>query len=541
MDRFRNAVGLNRGVRNDGDSGLLDAMPLNESLLGVEGGGDDDNDGAGVRRVTPTRVHSQRSGADEALSAQMRNNEQFQEDLRREEEQIYSEIRARRIIEEEDRKLAQRLQEELSGQSNALRIQCTVPAGVIGGQFIAVQIPGAGVERVQVPPGLQPGMSFTYVTSGVNGSQGQSMANASSSQMVRVRIPQGVSAGGTFPVVLPSGTRVSVLVPNGCQPGDELDIPTGEPPSSQQAPPPPPMTEAERKEREEFLAALPEDIRAELMASEAAQLAAAPAPTPAPAASSMHEQSHQQQAAPPPPPPMSEAERKEREDFLAALPEDLRAEVLAQEAQQQQQQQQRQQQQQQEAPPYPTASSSAPAPPSYQETTVQEETNEDFLSGDYGQDEKVGAQEQNSSTFSSEDLLGSEDYNVDYNAQSSEPKGTSADDNDDNLLDFGAAEESSTPKESTPSPGTGAQSAVASSDANDLLSFGVESQETSSAQGTGSAFEAATAAMPAASSDASGTVLSPLQRIKEAREKLDRGEISQEEFEAVKKEVIAAI
>lgn len=70
------------------------------------------------------------------------NNENFQDHLRQEEEQVYSEIRARKHIEEEDRRLAELLQSE--GGETQRSLQVTVPPGVYGGQVINVQVsPGA--------------------------------------------------------------------------------------------------------------------------------------------------------------------------------------------------------------------------------------------------------------------------------------------------------------------------------------------------------------------------------------------------------------
>jgi len=129
MDKLRSSLGFSRDVRNDGDSGLLDPMALDSSLLAEESG-DAENDGVGARsrRVRPVGGSraAARSANEEALAKQMRNQELFKEDLRREEEQIYSEIRARKIIEEEDRKLAQRLQDELGAAASSMRIQVSV-------------------------------------------------------------------------------------------------------------------------------------------------------------------------------------------------------------------------------------------------------------------------------------------------------------------------------------------------------------------------------------------------------------------------------
>jgi len=573
MDRLRQAVGLRRHD-NEGrlDSGNLDAMPLNQSLLGVhnidaEDGVEYEDTHYGEHtnpRVSPLRVvASGQSASEEALRKQLQNNEAFEDQQRREEEEIYAEIRARRIIEEEDRKLALRLQQELSGHSEAQRVQITVPHGVFGGQFVAVQIPGkAGVERVQVPPGLEPGMTFTYVSSGVNGSQPQG-SSASVPNVIRVTVPEGAMPGGTFPVVLPNGARVSVMVPTGCQPGDLLDIPV-EPSqtraNSRRMHQQPQLSEAELKEREEFLAALPEDIRNEILAQEPA-----PQEPNAEFSSNAHDMQHnvvqqQQQQQPPPPPPslpkpMSEAERKEREEFLAALPEDIREEVLAAEAMSSQQQPQHPGSR---ASPPPTSSVAPDNNRHAHHDVVLEDQNDFLLSGDYAMQNSYDEQDQEHDLLGTGNLPGA--------------KGTSQ--MDDNLLDFPCEGQEQHNQQHSVATSLGTQDVQASQASNnlshenqDLLISSISLNNASSSQheeqslpaNPGSSFgflsqpsqeqERALSDLPDISSipapqppvPSATSTKPPLQRLKEAREQLDKGEITQAEFDAIKKEVIAAI
>ena len=108
-NKIKSVVGLRTARVNNETSGNL-----NESLLGPTLTGESTS-GASQTAVPPP-AYSAAGATSVALDRQRSNNQRFQEHLRQEEEQIYSEIRARKFIEEEDRKLAQLLQREGGGR-----------------------------------------------------------------------------------------------------------------------------------------------------------------------------------------------------------------------------------------------------------------------------------------------------------------------------------------------------------------------------------------------------------------------------------------
>ena len=108
-NKIKSVVGLRNARVNTDASGNL-----NESLLGEPQPGSASSTSA--QQPGPPPAYSSTGATSVALDRQRSNNERFQEHLRQEEEQIYSEIRARKFIEEEDRKLAQLLQSEGGGR-----------------------------------------------------------------------------------------------------------------------------------------------------------------------------------------------------------------------------------------------------------------------------------------------------------------------------------------------------------------------------------------------------------------------------------------
>lgn len=103
-NKLKSVVGLRTAQVNE---------DLNESLLSEYG-----TEQESVTSSVPYGSAGNRSTQEieslraSALDRQQSNNQRFQDHLRREEEQIYNEIRLRRSIEEEDRKLAELLQEQ---------------------------------------------------------------------------------------------------------------------------------------------------------------------------------------------------------------------------------------------------------------------------------------------------------------------------------------------------------------------------------------------------------------------------------------------
>lgn len=67
-----------------------------------------------------------------------------------------------------------------------------------------------------MPPGLGPGDSFVITTTSAE-EQGRSF--------LRARVPAGLRPGDSFLVELPNGLRADVVVPEGVAPGDEISVP----------------------------------------------------------------------------------------------------------------------------------------------------------------------------------------------------------------------------------------------------------------------------------------------------------------------------
>jgi len=356
-------------------------------------------------------------------------------------------------------------------------------------------------------------MTFTYVSSGQSG-EGRSGSMPRES-MLRLKIPEGATGGGSFPVVLPDGSRVSVLVPDGAMPGEEIEIPipTGSRPSGQR-----PMTESERRERDEFLAALPEEIRSEILAADPSsrQLAISEEqpnkwidmvqvkiPEGCTEGSKFRTQMPDGRSVVLEVPPgftggeiigvpsnieleddqelqepqrnLSENEQQEREAFLSALPDDIRAEVLAQEGPQ--------------IPPQPE-----PAP-------IQS-----------SKDNEGGQQI---------DLLGAyegEDRNFHF---------------ENSLLDLPVSQQNAQQLHDKQITKEATVNLMGSDEAAPVSKEPFHQPPSASAKPK--EFPLYTSAMT------TSPPKPPLERLKEAKQQLDQGEITQEEFEEIKKQVIAAI
>jgi len=240
-NRLRTAVGL-APTSISSDDAMTSPANLSQSLLGTA------SDGAYAPLSTTESGSSSASRGEGGLGYS-----------KQEEERKLEEFRARKLIEEEDRKLAQRLQGD---GEEAILMKIQVPQKLYGGQIMRVQLPGLGIKPIQIPLGLKPGDSFMITSSKLeNGGSGN----------LRVKIPDGTRPGETFLVILPSGKKLDVVVPTGSKPGDELllepensrrgaRVGTGSIRLSDQE-----VISAMTEEEKQFLKALPKDMYADVI------------------------------------------------------------------------------------------------------------------------------------------------------------------------------------------------------------------------------------------------------------------------------------
>ena len=243
---------------------------------------------------------------------------------------------------------------------------------------VFLQFPDGSSRNVQVPPGLRPGDSFVITTTG---------AQAGRRNYLRAQVPLGSRPGDSFLVELPDGSRTSVVVPDGVAPGDELSVPyiasEGSSQGNSEGASQIRLSDAEvlsqlTEEEKSFIDALPPEVRSDAIEEKRASLQRALGESQGRAAVSSEQVKVVQVEVPagvvagqefrvmmpdgravmvmvPPgvqpgetiglpanagldetPPqaaevPGNEEEQKERAAFLAALPPDLRDEVLANE------------------------------------------------------------------------------------------------------------------------------------------------------------------------------------------------------------------
>jgi len=287
-----------------------------------------------------------------AMEKQKNNQAAFEGDMKALEERVIREAKEKARLEENDRLLALRLQQEEGGQQGmaaapmpaTTTMLVTVPPEARGGQMIAVQVPGHGMINIMVPRGLKGGDQFNFRIPTAAPPVHPSATQRQVQQTV-VRVPRGVSPGGSFRVILPTNRVLVVGVPAGVKEGDSIrvqyDETSGTPNTDPRLQPryaddqqdesiaimesiqEVRETEAERAEREAFLSALPEDVRREVLAQETAQKRRL----------SAYGKSPETLAAPPPPPiaaPPSPTDiplTAEQKEFLRTLPEELRGEV----------------------------------------------------------------------------------------------------------------------------------------------------------------------------------------------------------------------
>ena len=284
-----------------------------------------------VEMTSSRSIAEKRAINNDALERQRRNNEKFMQQMRQEEDRAIADYARRKSQEEESLRLAMQLQAQeeqyamqqqqlsLAQQQSAVsqraaqqqvrrkRVVVPLPPNASPGQVLRVQVPGHGLMSVQVPQGATPGQALEFYV-------------APPQQMevkkVRVVLPQNAVPGQNITVKVPGvGTHVTVKVPQGANPGNTVEFMVQVPTNAVAEDVAPQM---DQKERQEFLQSLPEDIRNEILEAERAERARMTGGV-APQEEVVEDR-------------MSAAEKKA---FYDSLPPEIREEVMAQEHMQQ--------------------------------------------------------------------------------------------------------------------------------------------------------------------------------------------------------------
>jgi len=284
-----------------------------------------------VEMTSSRSIAEKRAINNDALERQRRNNEKFMQQMRQEEDRAKADYARRKSQEEESLRLAMQLQaqeeqyamqhqqqslaqQQLAGSQPAAqrqvrrkRVVVPLPPNALPGQVLRVNVPGHGLMSVQVPHGATPGQALEFYV-------------APPQQMevkkVRVVLPQNAVPGQNITVKVPGvGTHVTVKVPQGANPGNTVEFMVQVPTNAVAEDVAPQM---DQKERQEFLQSLPEDIRNEILEAERAERARMTGRT-APQEEVVEDT-------------MSAAEKKA---FYDSLPPEIREEVMAQEHMQQ--------------------------------------------------------------------------------------------------------------------------------------------------------------------------------------------------------------
>ena len=214
-----------------------------------------------------------------AMDKQIQNQRAFEEQMKMEERRVLDQIAHRKSMEDADRKMAERLQAEYQAYtSNTMTLVAVVPEGASGGEIIEAVLQGGSKLRVQVPRGLREGELFRFTAERPQGCK---------QSIYEVSVPEEVDATGAFNIFLPNGDQITAVAPPGSKPGDNIGVPNDPSPltismstlarhSSQMSAnsPQPPRSSMSGAEREAFLAALPDDIRNEVLEEERREEAA---------------------------------------------------------------------------------------------------------------------------------------------------------------------------------------------------------------------------------------------------------------------------
>ena len=224
-----------------------------------------------------------------AMDRQIQNQRKFKEKMIKEEEKILSQIAKRKSAEAADRALAEKLQAEYmshAADASMMNLVAVVPNGAKGGDLIEAILQGGTKVRVMVPASHAEGDLFRFSCPRPQGCK---------QALYEVDVPEELDATGAFSCYLPNGDLVTAVAPPGAAPGTRIGVPYDPAPltvsmptlsrhaselssslpvpNSGAAPNPPYAENLQRSDtstsdREEFLAALPDDIRAELLRDE---------------------------------------------------------------------------------------------------------------------------------------------------------------------------------------------------------------------------------------------------------------------------------
>lgn len=180
---------------------------------------------------------------------------------------------------------------------NGTSIKVTVPDGVApGDELVVPYIMDTSEEQKQIPyeevlnsmtneergflESLPPDLHSDAIEqkrqemlSRITPSSRQTKTGTQHVQIVQVEVPAGVTSGQEFRVVMPDGRAIMVMVPPGVQPGEKIGLPadagideqsqTREDDATEST-----TTKVDQKARAEFLAALPPELRDEVLANE---------------------------------------------------------------------------------------------------------------------------------------------------------------------------------------------------------------------------------------------------------------------------------
>eukprot|EP00938_MAST-03A_sp_MAST-3A-sp1_P006039 g6039.t1 len=217
-----------------------------------------------------------------ALKRQQENNTQFMKNLKKEEDEIMAEIRRRKEQEARDAEIAMRLQfgdDSREGVPRGQLVRVTCPRNRSPGDCVTVSIPRIGLIATRIPSHTRPGQEFSFRFQEHN------------AVCVQFKVPPRLGPSRRIELTTRETGKYLVTVPPTARSGQTMHVrlmkSSHRPPV---APPPATTLHTQQQIDPSFLAALPPDIREELLRSQggiAQQVAAltsvsTPAPTPTP-------------------------------------------------------------------------------------------------------------------------------------------------------------------------------------------------------------------------------------------------------------------
>ena len=165
---------------------------------------------------------------EEALRKQQKNNADFMNRLRREEEMIVSEARQRKRQEELDAQYARQLQnceersavaweriptsyaDSSSPRANSVRVRC--PPGTGPGDCVTLRVPGVGLVSTRVPPGVRSDAYFVY------------HYDPDAVVLVKFTCPRGLGRSRRIKLSAAGAGEYEVTVPPGVQVGESVTV-----------------------------------------------------------------------------------------------------------------------------------------------------------------------------------------------------------------------------------------------------------------------------------------------------------------------------